>query len=194
MQADIEHQPVAIVSLTSQSTRATPRTLDRALLDIAIHFSVSIRQAFYPHCHAIAFRYLISRHHGKRLAARNSHALTNQRQIQLSPIVLASTFLAGVSIAQQFPLPVTYDRAIKSPINPAITISYKQPDSKTCATAFKKQKQFSGYINFPPNTLSPYQQDYSINTFFWFIEARNDPETAPLTIVCTCARCKYKTY
>jgi len=31
-------------------------------------------------------------------------------------------------------------------------------------------------------TLAPVQQNYSINTFFWFVEARNNPESAPLTI------------
>ena len=34
----------------------------------------------------------------------------------------------------------------------------------------------------PPFTLQPIQQNYSINTFFWFTEARQNPETAPLTI------------
>jgi carboxypeptidase C (cathepsin A) len=37
-------------------------------------------------------------------------------------------------------------------------------------------------VELPPFTLEPYQQDYSINTFFWFIEARENADTAPLTI------------
>lgn len=49
-------------------------------------------------------------------------------------------------------------------------------------TAFPTQKQYSGYITLPPYTLAPIQQNYSINTFFWFIEARQVPESAPLTI------------
>lgn len=104
-------------------------------------------------------------------------------QVQLSPVVLAS--LPTIQVATQhtqFPLPVTYDTILKSPINSNITISYKQPTSDTCATAFATQKQYSGYVNLPPFTLAPYQQDYSINTFFWFFEARSNPETAPLTI------------
>ena len=31
-------------------------------------------------------------------------------------------------------------------------------------------------------TLAPIQQNYTINTFFWFIEARTSPQSAPLTI------------
>jgi carboxypeptidase C (cathepsin A) len=49
-------------------------------------------------------------------------------------------------------------------------------------TAFPNQKQYTGYVHLPPFTLTPYQQNYSINTFFWFVEARTSPETAPLTI------------
>lgn len=49
-------------------------------------------------------------------------------------------------------------------------------------TAFPNQKQYTGYIGLPPYTLAPIQQNYSINTFFWFVEARQTPESAPLTI------------
>lgn len=52
----------------------------------------------------------------------------------------------------------------------------------TCTTVFPTQKQYTGYISLPPNILPSIQQNYSINTFFWFIEARNDPSSAPLTI------------
>lgn len=49
-------------------------------------------------------------------------------------------------------------------------------------TIFSSQKQYTGYVTLPPFTLAPIQQNYSINTFFWFVEARESPETAPLTI------------
>ncbi|KAK1919898.1 hypothetical protein P3342_002192 [Pyrenophora teres f. teres] len=100
--------------------------------------------------------------------------------IQLPPIVLAFALLARLSIAQQYPLPVTYNTTIKSSVNPRITISYKQPDTDTCSTAFDTQKQYTGYVTLPPFTLEPFQQNYTINTFFWFFEARENPETAPL--------------
>jgi carboxypeptidase C (cathepsin A) len=108
--------------------------------------------------------------------------MANMLQSQLSPFVLALALgLAGRSFAQ-FPPPVTYDTILRSPINPNITISYKEPDAGTCATALSTQKQYSGYVTLPSFTLEPYQQNYSINTFFWFFEARNSSKTAPLTI------------
>ena len=88
--------------------------------------------------------------------------------------------LIRLSIAQQYPLPVTYDAIIKSPIDPRITISYKKPDAGTCTTTLDTQKQYTGYVNLPPFTLEPFQQNHSINTFFWFFEAHKNPETAPL--------------
>lgn len=101
---------------------------------------------------------------------------------QLSPIVLTSLLsVVSVSLAQFSP-PITYSTVLKSPINPNITISYKSPEPGTCTTAFPTQKQYTGYVSLPPHTLNPYQQNYSVNTFFWFIEARQSPETAPLTI------------
>ncbi|KAF2200320.1 alpha/beta-hydrolase [Delitschia confertaspora ATCC 74209] len=89
----------------------------------------------------------------------------------------------GLSIAQFVP-PVSYSTVLKSPINPNITISYKSPEPGICTSAFEShgQKQYTGYVSLPPRTLEPYQQDYSVNTFFWFAEARKNPETAPLTI------------
>jgi carboxypeptidase C (cathepsin A) len=108
--------------------------------------------------------------------------LTRITQFQLLPVILASILgFAACSIAQFTP-PITYDTVLKSPINPNITISYKEPDPGTCTTAFATQKQYSGYVSLPPFTLEPHQQNYSINTFFWFFEARKDSHTAPLTI------------
>ncbi|EGP88989.1 uncharacterized protein MYCGRDRAFT_11643, partial [Zymoseptoria tritici IPO323] len=82
----------------------------------------------------------------------------------------------------QYPPPASYDNILTSPVNPKVTVSYKQPANGTCTTAFSTQKQYTGYIELPPYTLAPIQQNYSINTFFWFVEARQTPESAPLTI------------
>ncbi|KAJ9308922.1 hypothetical protein DTO217A2_1598 [Paecilomyces variotii] len=73
-------------------------------------------------------------------------------------------------------------KTIRSPVDGNITIRYKSPPVGTCMTVFSTQKQYTGYVHLPPFTLAPVQQNYSINTFFWFVEARESPETAPLTI------------
>ncbi|KAI5256756.1 alpha/beta-hydrolase [Aureobasidium subglaciale] len=95
---------------------------------------------------------------------------------------IASLLAAPLLVLAQFPPRVEYSNVLKSPINENITISYNTPSSETCMTAFDTQKQYTGYIGLPPFTLAPIQQNYSINTFFWFTEARQNPETAPLTI------------
>ncbi|KAI9825406.1 MAG: hypothetical protein M1832_001136 [Thelocarpon impressellum] len=85
----------------------------------------------------------------------------------------------------QFPPPITSKSnltTIKSPINDNVTITYKTPPPGTCTTIFPAQRQYAGHVFLPPFTLAPIQQNYSINTFFWFIEAREKPESAPLTI------------
>jgi len=81
-----------------------------------------------------------------------------------------------------YPPPASYQNVLTSPLDSNITVSYKQPDAGTCQTVFATQKQYTGYIGIPPYTLAPIQQNYSINTFFWFVEARQVPEAAPLTI------------
>ena len=45
-------------------------------------------------------------------------------------------------------------------------------------------KSYSGYVHLPPGTLADLNetQNYPINTFFWFFEARKDPHNAPLSI------------
>jgi carboxypeptidase C (cathepsin A) len=98
----------------------------------------------------------------------------------VSPIAFASALLASNASTQQYSPPPTYNTVLQSPINPNITISYTTPRNGTCATAFGSQKQYSGYVNLPLYTLP--QQNYTINTFFWFFESRTSPETAPLTI------------
>lgn len=116
---------------------------------------------------------------------RVSAVLTTMAQyLSLSTILaIGAVFLQSSSFVRaQFPPPADYSNILISPINPNITIAYKEPEAGTCNTVFSTQKQYSGYIGIPPYTLAPIQQNYSINTFFWFFEARQNPETAPLTI------------
>ncbi|EME83940.1 uncharacterized protein MYCFIDRAFT_152221 [Pseudocercospora fijiensis CIRAD86] len=109
--------------------------------------------------------------------------LTSAQLFALPPALLAAVIAFSSSAAHaQYPPPPTYDNILRSPIDKNVTVAYKQPINGTCTTAFSTQKQYTGYIGIPPFTLAPIQQNYSINTFFWFIEARQTPETAPLTI------------
>ncbi|KAI0142615.1 serine carboxypeptidase [Hypoxylon sp. NC0597] len=69
------------------------------------------------------------------------------------------------------------------PINPeslALTFFLKPGICETTPGV----KSYAGYVHLPPGSLADLGEDqaYPINTFFWFFEARNDPENAPLSI------------
>ncbi|KAK5949608.1 hypothetical protein OHC33_009415 [Knufia fluminis] len=100
----------------------------------------------------------------------------------LAVSLLVASLWPALAQAQSPPSSEDGITTIQSPINPDITISFKSPPFGTCTTVFQTQKQYTGYVRLPPNVLSPSQGNYSINTFFWFIEARQVPEDAPLTI------------
>ncbi|PGH08524.1 hypothetical protein AJ80_07844 [Polytolypa hystricis UAMH7299] len=102
--------------------------------------------------------------------------------LSLFPVSLLHWVLPTVA---QYPASVDNDRDNKVTHFSAdsnITIRYKSPAPGTCATTFANQKQYTGYVHLPPSTLAPIKQNYDINTFFWFVEAREHPESAPLTI------------
>lgn len=85
----------------------------------------------------------------------------------------------------QFPPPLSSFSnvtVLQSPANKDITIRFKSPLPGTCTTVFSTQKQYTGYVTIPPDDVVSAPNTYPINTFFWFIEARQLPEKAPLTI------------
>lgn len=84
----------------------------------------------------------------------------------------------------QYPPTAQYDviQRISSPGDNNVTISYKTPPEGTRTTVFETQRQFTGYVTLPPSPSRPEQGNVSINSFFWFIEARQLPETAPFTV------------
>ncbi|KAI1099278.1 carboxypeptidase S1-like protein B [Jackrogersella minutella] len=87
-----------------------------------------------------------------------------------------------VPLAQaQFPPTPEGVTVLKSKFGDGVTISYKEPG--ICETT-PGVKSYAGYVHLPPGSLADLgdEQDYPINTFFWFFEARNDPENAPLSI------------
>ncbi|KAI2777212.1 carboxypeptidase S1-like protein B [Daldinia loculata] len=81
----------------------------------------------------------------------------------------------------QFPPTPEDVTVLKSKFGDGVTISYKEPG--ICETT-SGVKSYAGYIYLPPGTLADLgeEQEYPINTFFWFFEARNNPENAPLSI------------
>ena len=70
---------------------------------------------------------------------------------------------------------------LKSKHHPGVTVSYKK--TSICETT-PGVKSYAGYVHLPPNALDEKneEQDYPINTFFWFFEARKDPANAPLAM------------
>ncbi|KAK1759981.1 serine carboxypeptidase [Echria macrotheca] len=81
--------------------------------------------------------------------------------------------------AAQFPPPPEGVTVLKSKFHENVTISFKEPH--ICETT-PGVKSYSGYVHLPPGFLDGESQDYPINTFFWFFEARKNPHTAPLSI------------
>ncbi|KAK2841667.1 hypothetical protein FQN49_006024, partial [Arthroderma sp. PD_2] len=88
--------------------------------------------------------------------------------------------LIGAASAQYFPPPVEGVTVVKSKYNEDVKISYKEND---ICEASEGVRSFTGYVHLPPddNDFGVYQ-NYTINTFFWFFEAREDPKNAPLSI------------
>ncbi|KAK2602378.1 hypothetical protein N8I77_008916 [Diaporthe amygdali] len=98
----------------------------------------------------------------------------------VTSLLAAAAALARFSNAQ-FPPPREGIKTVRSKHHEGITISYKNPE--ICETT-PGVKSYSGYVHLPPNSLNEKgeNQNYPINTFFWFIESRKDPHHAPLSI------------
>jgi carboxypeptidase C (cathepsin A) len=89
--------------------------------------------------------------------------------------------LAGLAACQLPPTPQGVT-VLKSKFHENVTISFKEPG--ICETT-PGVKSYAGYVHLPAGYLNDVNgelQDYPINTFFWFFEARKDPENAPLAI------------
>ncbi|KAJ4171484.1 hypothetical protein NW754_013252 [Fusarium falciforme] len=96
----------------------------------------------------------------------------------LSPLTLG----LGV-IAQSFVSPPTNVQVVLSKKFPGAKISYKQVHN-LCETT-EGVKSFSGYVSLPKDFIpdaKDWDEDISGNFFFWYFEARDDPENAPTSI------------
>nr|AJD23205.1 serine carboxypeptidase [Onygena corvina] len=84
-------------------------------------------------------------------------------------------------VQAQFPPKPEGVTVLDSKFGNGARISYKEPG--LCETT-EGVKSYAGYVHLPPGTLKDLgvEQDYPINTFFWFFEARKNPENAPLSI------------
>ncbi|KAG9664796.1 alpha/beta-hydrolase, partial [Aureobasidium melanogenum] len=91
-------------------------------------------------------------------------------------LAAATTLFAGGSFAQAPPPPhgLTY---INSTVYPGASISFKE--TTICETN-EGVRGWSGYVNLPPSPREG--RNYPIHTWFWFFEARHDPENAPLSL------------
>ncbi|KAK7424644.1 hypothetical protein QQZ08_008527 [Neonectria magnoliae] len=99
-------------------------------------------------------------------------------------MVMIGVALSGLlSLAfAQFPPQPEGVLTVISKFHENVTISFKEPG--LCETT-PGVRSYSGYVHLPRGFLDDEDgagHDYPINTFFWFFEARKDPENAPLAI------------
>jgi hypothetical protein len=97
-------------------------------------------------------------------------------RLHLNSLALTSSLL----LVSRIPIPCLAQFApthgenltkIFSPLDPEISITYKEPDG-ACKTAFDSQAQYTGWVSVPGQ--------YPTNIFFWFVAARQP--TSALTI------------
>lgn len=71
---------------------------------------------------------------------------------------------------RQLPQHATHVKTIKTANN--VTIRYKEPGKEGVCETTPGVKSYAGYVDLSPTE----------HTFFWFFEARHDPENAPITL------------
>ncbi|KAI1109168.1 carboxypeptidase S1 [Nemania sp. NC0429] len=59
-----------------------------------------------------------------------------------------------------------------------VEVTYNEVPAGICGDA----TSYSGYVNFPPNSMKDVEHDYPIHTFFWYFESQEDAQNAPLII------------
>ncbi|KAJ5658097.1 Peptidase S10 serine carboxypeptidase [Penicillium longicatenatum] len=89
----------------------------------------------------------------------------------LLPLAAAHSVPRGTEFARrQLPKQPTGVKTIKTANN--VTIRYKEPGKEGVCETTPGVNSYSGYVDLAPN----------VHTFFWFFEARHNPETAPITL------------
>ena len=107
-------------------------------------------------------------------------SLANMLFTSFKPLSLGITLLSVLSAKalshvpgldpRQVPANATGLKTIKSPSG--VTIRYKEPGKDGVCETTPGVNSYSGYVDLAPDA----------HTFFWFFEARKNPETAPLTL------------
>ncbi|OJD16314.1 hypothetical protein AJ78_03526 [Emergomyces pasteurianus Ep9510] len=97
------------------------------------------------------------------------------------PLAVSTVVAALVSLALSQYFPPTPKDVRTVSLRNGVSISYKQ--TSICETT-PDVKAYAGYVHLPPGTLEDVgvYQNYTINTFFWFFEAREDSTNAPLSV------------
>ncbi|EAW15089.1 S10 family peptidase [Aspergillus clavatus NRRL 1] len=99
--------------------------------------------------------------------------MLRQGLVSLLPLAAAVWVPAAnqpVPVRRQMPNEPTGVQTIKTANN--VTIRYKEPGKEGVCETTPGVKSYSGYVDLSPTS----------HTFFWFFEARHDPENAPITL------------
>ena len=89
----------------------------------------------------------------------------------LLPLAAAHSVPLGTEFARrQLPNTPTGVKTIQTANN--VTIRYKEPGKEGVCETTPGVNSYSGYVDLSPEA----------HTFFWFFEARHDPENAPITL------------
>lgn len=91
-------------------------------------------------------------------------------------LLSAASFLVANCLAQSPPTPQGLT-IVNSTFYPGASISFKQ--TQICETT-EGVKGYSGYVNLP--SAPSEGRDYEVHSWFWFFEARHDPDEAPLSL------------
>ncbi|CEO58552.1 Putative Carboxypeptidase 2 [Penicillium brasilianum] len=92
-------------------------------------------------------------------------------QLALPLAAAAASVPLGTEFARrQLPNEPTGVKTIKTANN--VTIRYKEPGKHGVCETTPGVKSYAGYVDLAPDA----------HTFFWFFEARHDPENAPITL------------
>ncbi|KAJ5677420.1 Peptidase S10 serine carboxypeptidase [Penicillium maclennaniae] len=86
------------------------------------------------------------------------------------PLVAARSVNVDEFARRQLPSEPTGVKTIHTANN--VTIRYKEPGKEGVCETTPGVKSYSGYVDLSPTA----------HTFFWFFEARHDPENAPITL------------